>query len=260
MSLKFKGQNRWVREILLKLGELEKSQPAPINKGNELPDWVDNLFMILLGVSHPGSKFKNLKKWKAKDLGKFLGRQYAGEHLMRGEVPVSAQVLQEAIKGGEWMESWAKKKLPNFDWQIFYEDFPEQDKIWRQKFKEFIKETLASVCDRPYGESSAFFEAFGKSVIIKPDDFLTERTLGVGDRICWAMFLEWQMIEKLESVAQLHHIFEKALKPHGIQVKYKRIEKLCQRIKLKFREGGGRPKGSKNSDKSPRSLGVISRN
>jgi hypothetical protein len=93
-------------------------------------------------------------------------------------------------------------------------------------------------------EASAFFEAFGKGVVMKPDDLLTERTMGVGDKICWTMFVMWQDIERLESVAQLHRVFEKALKPHGIVVKYKRIEKLCQRIRLKFK-GPGRPPGSK---------------
>jgi hypothetical protein len=58
------------------------------------------------------------------------------------------------------------------------------------------------------------------------------------------MFVRWQEIERLESVAQLHRVFEQALKAHGIVVKYKRIEKLCQRIKLRFK-GRGRPPGSK---------------
>ena len=64
-----------------------------------------------------------------------------------------------------------------------------------------------------------FFEAFGKAIVIKPDDLLTERTMGVGDKICWTMFVMWQDIERLESVAQLHRIFEQALKPKGIVVK-----------------------------------------
>jgi hypothetical protein len=93
-------------------------------------------------------------------------------------------------------------------------------------------------------EASAFFEAFGKAIVIKPDDLLTERTMGVGDKICWVMLMMWRTIERLESVAQLHRIFEQALKPRGIVIKYKRIEKLCQRIKLKFK-GPGRPPGSK---------------
>ena len=86
-------------------------------------------------------------------------------------------------------------------------------------------------------------------MVIKPDDLLAERTMGVGDKICWTMFVMWQDMERLESVAQLHRIFEKALKPLGIVVKYKRIEKLCQRIKLKFK-GPGRPPGSKTPTNS----------
>jgi hypothetical protein len=80
--------------------------------------------------------------------------------------------------------------------------------------------------------------------------------MGVGDKICWTMITMWPEIERLESVAQLHRVFEQALKPKGITVKYKRIEKLCQRIKLKFKDRG-RPQGSKNSDKSEVAQGVF---
>lgn len=118
-----------------------------------------------------------------------------------------------------------------------------------------MQETLASVCERPYHECSAFFEAFGKGIMMKPDDLLTERTMGVGDKICWAMIVQWQEISRLKSVGELHRIFEKALKPRGVIIKYKRMEKLCQRIGLKFKDPG-RPQGVKNSDKSLRSLGV----
>ena len=115
--------------------------------------------------------------------------------------------------------------------------------MWNLKFEEFIQETLASACTRPYAESSAFFEAFGKATVMKPNEFETERTLGVGDKICWTMIVMWQEIEQLRSVAELHRVFEQALKPHGIVVGYKQIEKLCQRIKLKFKDRG-RPPGS----------------
>jgi hypothetical protein len=259
MSTKIIGQRRWIREILLKFEELEKHQPIACEKEPEWPDWVHNILLMLMGISHPGSKFKNVKKWKAKDLGRFLGRQFAGEHLICGQVPLSAQVIHEGIKFGDWAENTLKQKRPDFDCAKFRGEFEAQNKSWQPIFRSFIKETLASACDRPYVESAAFFEAFGKGIIIKPDELATERTLGVGDKICWTMFVMWRDIERLQSVAQLHWVFEKALKPHGITVKYKRIEKLCQRIKLKFREGSGRPKGSKNSDKSLRSLGVISR-
>jgi hypothetical protein len=229
---------------MTKFGDLEDHQPEPLNSDPEWPDWVLNLLMILMGISHPGTKLKNLKKWKAKDLGRFLGRQYAGEHLCRGEVPLSSQVIQEGMKFAEWAESWGRQRRPDLDLDKLSQEVKAGQKAWEPIFKGFMKDTLASVCERPYLEASAFFEAFGKAVVIKPDDLLTERTMGVGEKICWIMFVRWQEIERLESVAQLHRVFEKALKPRGIVVKYKRIEKFCQRIKLKFK-GRGRPPGSK---------------
>jgi len=66
----------------------------------------------------------------------------------------------------------------------------------------------------------------------------------VRDKICWMMFVMWQDIERLQSVADLHRLIERVLKPRGFVVKYKTTEKLCQRIKLKFKEPG-RPAGAK---------------
>jgi hypothetical protein len=38
MSTELKGQRRWMREVLLKFGELEKHQPKPLGDG---PDWPE---------------------------------------------------------------------------------------------------------------------------------------------------------------------------------------------------------------------------
>jgi hypothetical protein len=155
-------------------------------------------------------------------------------------VPLSSQVIQEGIEGREWAEKWVRQRRPDLDLEKLSREFESAQRAWGPVFKGFMKETVASACERPYVEASAFFEAFGKAVVMKPDELLTERTMGVGDKICWAMFVMWQETERLESVAQLHRALEQALKPRGIVVKYKRIEKLCQRIKLKFK-GRGRP-------------------
>ena len=248
MSAKFKGQRQWIREVLNKFEELEKSQPEPLNRDPEWPEWVFNLLVIISGVSYPGLKLKNLKKWKAKDLGRFLGRHYANGCLLINQVPLSSQVIHEREKGFAGLGKLILQKRPNVDLNKSKKECEPEMQIWLSKFTEFMQEALSSACERPYVEASAFFEAFGKAIVIKPDDLLTERTMGVGDKICWTMFVMWQDIERLESVAQLHRLFEKVLKPRGIVLKYKRIEKLCNRIKLKFK-GPGRPPGSKNPDK-----------
>jgi hypothetical protein len=142
------------------------------------------------------------------------------------------------------MEKQAKARNPDVDLAELQKQYEKEAKVWRPIFMKFMQEALSSACERPYMESSAFFEAFGKAIVMKPDDLLTERTAGVGDKICWTMFLMWREIERLHSVAELHRVLEQALKPKGIIVKYKRIEKMCQRIKLKFKDRG-RPPGSK---------------
>jgi len=240
VSTKFKGQRQWIRETLNKLEALEEFKPNPFGKNPEWPPWVENLLLMLTGISYPGVKFKNIKKWKAKDLGRFLGRQYAGESLVLGKVPLSSQVLQEGEICLAWAEKHAKEKSPDIDLDKIQKDLEQQTKLWTPRFRQFMQEALASVCERPYREASAFFDAFGKAIVIKPDDLLTDHKMGVGDKICWTMFVMWRDIECLRSVAELHRVFEQALKPKGIAVKYKRIEKLCQRIKLKFK-GPGRP-------------------
>lgn len=244
MSKQFKGQLQWVREVLAKYEGLEKFQPVPFNQEPEWPDWVSNLLAILLGISHPGLKIKSVRKWKAKDLGRLLGRQYAGMGLQHGQVPLSSKVIEEAFTCSTWAEERAKRSNPSFDAKRFQNQHERELKVWIPKFKRFIQETMVSACERPYVEASAFFEAFGKAIVIKPDDFVTERTMGVGDKICWTMFAMWPEISRLKSVADVHRVFEQALKPKGIVVKYKRIEKLCQRISLKFK-APGRPRGSK---------------
>ena len=127
---------------MTKLGDLQEHEPEPFNRDPEWPEWVDNLLMMLMGISHPGSKLKNLKKWKAKDLGRFLGRQYAGEHLCVGEVLLSAEVMQEGIKFGEWAESWGKQRRPDLDQNKLGREFEAAQKAWKPIFKGFMKETL----------------------------------------------------------------------------------------------------------------------
>lgn len=75
-------------------------------------------------------------------------------------------------------------------------------------------------------------------MVIKPDDLTTEHTLGVGDKLAWVLVAQWRAIAQLNSVAQLHSVLSQAVAPFGIVVERKRIEKLCQRIGLRFRKPG----------------------
>jgi hypothetical protein len=249
MSAKFIGQGQWVRKVLKNFEELEQQKSNLFGEIPEWPEWVQKLLASLLSISHPGVNVKNIRKWKAKDLGRMLGRQYAGEFLVRGGVPLSSQVIREGERFGMWAAERAKQKRPDLDLDKAQKQFEQGMRVWKPKFTKFIQDTLASACERPYIEASPFFEAFGKAIVIKPDEFLTERKMGVGDKISWTMVAMWEEIVQLHSVGELHRVFEQALKPQGVIVNCKRIEKLCQRIGLKFK-GPGRPSGSKTQTNS----------
>jgi len=233
------SEKKWIGQVIEKYDAIEKRQPKSFNLTvAEWPDWVCKLCPTLFGISHPGLNFRHVKKWTARDLGQFLGRQSALAGLIWDEVPLSPRVRQER---DAWIDSEAAKLKSNSK----LANSLKQDAIgmlkWRPVFKNFLDEILASARSRPYPESSAFLEAFGKANVIKPDDLATEKAMGVGERIAYVMVLFWRPISKLESVAQLHKLLSDAAKPMGIVITLKRVEKLCYRIGLKFK-GRGRPK------------------
>ena len=234
------NERRWVAQVLSRYDAIEKLQPKSIDAMvNAWPDWVVKLWVILFGVSHPGLNVRSHKKWTARDLGRFVGRQNALASLVRDEVPLSPRVEEESER---WIASQVDKicsnrKLANSSMRIAV-----KLQAWMPVFDKFIDETLASARKRPYPESSAFFEAFAKANIIKPDDLATERTMGVREKIAYVMIAFWHPISKCESVAQVHRFVSAAANPSGIVITLKRVEKLCQRIGLKFK-GRGRPKG-----------------
>jgi len=78
------GERAWVKQILAQYDKVEERRPKLVQGvGDDWPDWVWPLWGMLMGMSHPGLNVKNAKRWTARDLGKFLGRQNALERLPR---------------------------------------------------------------------------------------------------------------------------------------------------------------------------------
>jgi hypothetical protein len=237
MGKKAETKRQWMRRVMDSSKIVEKLQPKFADY-EEYPKWVNNLWLMLMPVSHPGLHLKANQKLGVRQFGAFWGRQYALAAVQRGKVQLSAKTLEEMNRAIAGLKP-SKPEIAQFVESSF-----KRHKVWYPAFTKFIKETLGSACDRPYAEAVGFFQAFGNSMMIKPTDLETERTMGVSEKIAWVMILEWLAISKLRSVGQLHSMFEAALKPHGIVINLKRMEKLCQRIGLRFR-GRGRPKKPK---------------
>lgn len=235
------SESAWVKKILAKYETVENLQPHSheLEKAiDESPPWVKKLWKVILNVSHPGLNVQGAKNWTTKDLGQFLGRQCALEGVIWNEVPLSPRVEREKKK---WLEHQAEVLKAAHELAKAYEVNTPEMKKWRPIFKRFIDETFADARRLPYQESSAFLLAFAEANHIKPDDLASEHTMGVGEKLAYVMILYWQHIAKFQSVGELHRFLQTAAKPQGVVITLKRVEKLCQRIGLKFK-GRGRPK------------------
>lgn len=248
MKKRIVNERTWVGQVLARYDAVEQRQPKQFDlEIAEWPKWVINLWPTLLSVSHPGLNVKRSKKWTAKELGQFLGRQCGLAGIVWNEVPLSARVEQEKEK---WIAYQADQLNSNPKLAKLALKHMRGMEKWRPIFTKFIDEVITEARQRPYAESSAFLEAFGKANVIKPDDLATEKTMGVGERIAYVMITFWRPISKFESVAELHTFLQAAAKPSGIVITLKRVEKLCQRIGLKFKNRG-RPKKKIIQTKSP---------
>jgi hypothetical protein len=234
MKMKTETQREWMQRVIYNHERVEKLQPQ-FADFEEYPEWVHNLWLIVMRVSHPKLHLRTQQKFSVHQFGAFWGRQYALAAMLQGKVQLSPKTLGEKDR----MIAVLKTVKPEI--AQFIESSFEKHKLWYPAFIGFIKETLGSSCDRPYAEAVTFIQAFAGSMLIKPTDLETERTIGVSEKIAFVMIIEWQVISKLLSVGQLHKILAAALKPHGIVVTLKRVEKLCQRIRLRFK-GRGRPR------------------
>ena len=245
-------ERAWVKQTFDRYGKIEELQPVRFDLAGEPPDWVWKVRATFFGIGYPGLNRKPLRKWTARDLGYYCGRQSALDSVIWNEVPLSQTVLLEAER---CIASMAKMNElnPNPKWPEVGRQMTAGMKKWRIIFKRFINEVAIEARSRPYPEASAFAEGFGKGNVIKPNDLASEGKIGVGERIAWVMNMFWPAISKFESVAELHKLLSAAAKPMGIEITLKRIEKLCQRIGLKFK-GRGRPKKSKIQTNLPAAL------
>lgn len=246
MKTRHETERQWVSRTWDSFCELEKLKPE-IPGMKALPKPRVNLARILMRVSHPGVNVRLSKKWGAKELGRFLGREYALEALLGGQVPVSSVVKEEHEKFKAWAASRSAQHSGPAD-AIFKLEFAGGVGKWTAAFKTFVKEALVSACERPYPEAAGFFSGFGKATVIKPDEFETKYAMSVGEKVANVMYVNWESLSQLESAGQLYRVLAKAGEMAGVVVTKGAVEKLCRAIGLRYR-GRGRPRKLENRKK-----------
>lgn len=233
------NERAWVWQVMERLEEIEKLRPMGSLQADEPPDWVYQVVKPIVGMSHPKLTRNSLRKWTARDLGYFLGRQSSLDDVLCGEVPLSELIVEEAVTYSVAHEK-ALGLSSNPAWQKAQKQLAPNIRKWRVIFRKFVDEVIIDARQRPHVESTAFLKAFGEATTVNDTDF-DNRKVGVGERIAWVMLVYWPQISKFESVSQLHRFLSDAARPTGVVITLKRVEKLCSRIGLKFK-GRGRPK------------------
>jgi len=199
----------------------------------EFPLWVKAISREIIGTFWPVAKLKGESPWTPGEVGAALGHKLA---FFRG------------------IEDAPPLKLPE-DW-----DSPNLDKEFERRWEEWarglisawieteiaIGNALVLAAKQPHHEAARFFAAFAKAYQKKPVDLALSNFHRDSTKVYMLMFIHWRWVEKMGSVAELHRGLGRLLGTHLVG-DVKRIEKLCQRIGLRFRSRG-RPSKKRNSD------------
>jgi hypothetical protein len=233
-----KADREWLRRIVSRMERAENKLPEPPWLNGEWPKWVENVGRELLRTFHPTAKLKVSDNWEPGEVGAMLGQQVAYfDSLARmmgvpdGEVDWKKVQL---VYGKD-----IKKRVENYERKLNEEFFPD--------LMRGLKFALALAIEQDYRSCARFFAAFGRAI---------ERTVsGGGDfgrtntQIYIALLLSWRSVEKLDSVPALHRGLCKIFGTHVVG-DLKRIEKMCQRLELRFGRPG-RPRKSIGKESGP---------
>jgi len=228
MSDQKQPEGEWLRRIVARMERARKKLPEPYWLTGEWPTWVTNVARELGTGLFPTAKLKVGPNWTPGEVGAILGQQIA----------YAEADLPELCNGKrpQWREM---RKLFGKDIKKRVETFARK---WERDFLpdrvRAIKFALSLALVQDYHESARFFAAFGRAIQRKPS---RAGDIGRTSTQIYVFFLIfWRSVEKLKSVRELHTVLCKIFGSHLVG-DLKRVEKMCQRLELRFAQRG-RPK------------------
>jgi len=229
-------QTKWLNRLAGELLKLDELFPQELGVGR-LPDeacpaWEEKVSGEIARILMPGAELKGTIRFTPKQMGAILGHQCANGVWM---VEVLASLAAAALNTTQMPESGADTERENA--------FSEQFTAWYSGLRRLAKRSLCSCVDQPYEDMTNFLGGFAAGFSRKP------RTLGIGQfgstnfEIYVLLLMYHPFIEQLGSVSALHAWLRRVMGEYRTG-DLKRIEKICQRIDLRFRKPG-RPKTAK---------------
>lgn len=225
-------QSEWIIEALREIETAEAVLKEPHWLNGDLPMWVQNLSHALFKSLIPDVKLKPISEWTAGEVGALYGHKVANiRFLFEGE-EYSAKEFRKAF-------SFRNEGLP--------EEMIELrgmcavairfiKRIWQTgcpRFELALSRTLSMAARAPHHESVRFFKAFSKAMQKVPSPTGEQARSTTATNVYFVMLISWRWVQSMPSAAALHKFLTNLLGP-SVAGDPKRVEKICERLGLKF--------------------------
>jgi hypothetical protein len=222
---------KWLERLVDEIDKIEVPMGANLlPDGVDYPSWVLKVEREFSLVMLPSAKLKDPNvKLTPKRMGAVLGHMC---EIVVWMMELFAYQIEE--KGDEKKRSLTQEEL-----EIGQQFLVSLDK-WYCAARRLAKRALCSCVDQTYEDMTDFLLGYSDAFSRKPKTF---QASGIGNptfEIYVFMLMFWRLIERMDSVRQLHEALVKVFGANRMGDQ-KRIEKICQRIGLSFRKPG-RPK------------------
>lgn len=225
----------WLRRLCDEYLKLELLFPAENFLPEEgLPKWVQNVEREVGAMMYPVARLKDELNLTPRRVGAILGHSCAFAVWMMEALAYTLDKTDEELD----LSKFTPEQLEHGT--KFLRGVLED---WYPGLRRLAKRALCSSVGRTYEEMTAFLLAYSEAFSKKPKQFGLADIGNSAFEIYFFMLNSWRFVDSLKSVHELHECLVKVYGPYRVG-ELKRVEKICQRIELRYRKPG-RPKKAK---------------
>ncbi|MGC3988553.1 MAG: hypothetical protein QM796_02475 [Chthoniobacteraceae bacterium] len=239
-------RSAWIAEVVTEIEAAELFFKEPQWLRGDWPEWVQLLSKALLKTIIPGVKQKPVSQWTAGEAGALVGTKHVCAYwLFEGEA-YSISAFREVMSMGSDFPRDHPLRGVMAEGIMFWK------KMWRDaapRLQLAIERSLTLAARAPHHENVRFFKAYTKAVQRIPSQTgdLPGSTTSTG--IYFFTFVFWRYVQTLSSCRVFHELLCKVFGPQMVGDQ-KRIEKMCERLGLKFAQPFAALPATSATDKS----------
>jgi hypothetical protein len=219
---------KWLKRLVAELNKIEPLMPIKfLPDGVEYPQWVLNVEREFSVVMLPAAKLRDADdKMTPKRMGAVLGHMCA-----------------MAVWMMEWLNVQEENHKENEQITVTEDDLERVQKFcgslgdWYNAARRLAKLALCSSVDQTYQDMTDFLLGYADGFSRKPKTFQAANFGSTTFEIYHCMLVYWRVIEPMESVRQFHEWLVIIFGASKIG-EQKRVEKICQRMGLRFCKPG----------------------